>query len=224
MTRPSAVAFDVVETLFSLESLRPRLTSAGLAGHHLEIWFASFLRDAFALEISSDYKPFRDIAAANLSGLLEKELGRAERQAVDHVLDGFSQLDPHDDVVPAMEALQKAGIRIATLTNGSAQVTAGLLDRAGVRQMVEHVISIDQIGHWKPHRAVYEGCAKTLGVQPADVALVAAHPWDIQGARQSGLMTGYVARDGAPFPSVMKTPDFQAESLIGLIDKITKSG
>lgn len=224
MNRPKAVAFDVVETLFSLESLRPRLTSAGLAGYHLETWFASFLRDAFAVEISGEYKRFRDIASANLSILLEKELGRAERQAVDHVLDGFAELDPHDDVVPAMAALQDAGIRIATLTNGSAKATATLLERAGVRHLVEHVISIDEIGHWKPHGAVYGSCAEKLELQPGEVSLVAAHPWDIQGAKQSGLLTGYVARGGAPFPSVMKAPDVQAKSMIELIDKIIGAG
>ena len=221
MNRPKAVAFDVVETLFSLESLRPRLTSAGLDGHQLETWFASFLRDAFALEITGEYKPFREIASANLSVLLEKELGRAERQVVDHVLDGFTELDPHSDVAPGMAALQDAGIRIATLTNGSAKVTAALLERAGVRHLVEHVISIDEIGHWKPHGAVYRSCTENLGLKPDEVALVAAHPWDIQGAKQSGLTTGYVARGGAPFPSAMFAPDVQAASLTELIDKIT---
>lgn len=47
---------------------------------------------------------------------------------------------------------------------------------------------------------------------------------DIQGASQSGLMTGYVARGGAPFPAVMKAPEVQATSLTELIDRITVSG
>lgn len=215
-----AVAFDVVETLFSLDSLRPRLASAGLDGHQLETWFASFLRDAFAMEISGEYKPFRDIAAANLSLLLEKELGKVDRQAVDHVLDGFAELDPHDDVAPAMAALHEAGIRIATLTNGSAKVTNALLQQAGVRDLVEHVISIDEIGHWKPHAAVYQSCAKKLQLPPAEIALVAAHSWDIQGARRSGFMTGYVVRGGAPFLSVMEAPDFKGETLTAVIAKM----
>lgn len=56
-----AMAFDVIETLFSL---RPRLASARLDGHHLETWFASFMRDAFALEIAGEYKPFRNFGSA----------------------------------------------------------------------------------------------------------------------------------------------------------------
>ncbi len=38
--RPAVVAFDVIETLFSRESLRPRLGAIGLPAHSLEAWFA----------------------------------------------------------------------------------------------------------------------------------------------------------------------------------------
>ncbi len=113
-----AVTFDIVETLFSLDSLRPHLASSGLHDHHREIWFASFLPDAVALEIPGRYKPFRDIASGNLSVLLEKELGRTDSQSVDHIVG-------HADVAPAMSALLRdAGIEGATLTNNRAKVTS----------------------------------------------------------------------------------------------------
>ena len=65
--RPVVVAFDVIETLFSLESLRPRLGSVGLHAHAPETWFAQLLRDAFALDCVGKYLPFRDIATAGES-------------------------------------------------------------------------------------------------------------------------------------------------------------
>lgn len=183
-------------------------------------WFASFLRDAFALEISGDYRPFRDIASANLSVLLARETGRAEREAIDHVLHGFTELNPHDDVASAMTALRQAGIRIATLTNGSAKVTTALMERAGIRQFVEHVISIDEIGHWKPHAAVYQSCVEKFGLHPTEVILIAAHAWDIQGARQSGLMTAYVARGGIPLSPAITAPDLEEDSLTEVVGKV----
>lgn len=213
MNRPDAVAFDVVETLFSLESLRPRLTAVGLSGQQLETWFARFLRDAFALEIAGSYTPFRDVAWATLNVMLQETPGSADAAKVDHVISGFSELDAHGDVAEAMASLQAAGIRIATLTNGSAKITSGLLERAGLRDLVERVISIDDIRHWKPHPAVYHQCAKTLNVERHRLALIAVHPWDIQGARRSGLVTGFVARDGAAFPSVMGAPDVSGSTL-----------
>jgi 2-haloacid dehalogenase len=44
------------------------------------------------------------------------------------------------------------------------------------------------------------------------LALIAAHGWDIQGAAHAGLMTGYVSR-GKPFPSVMPPPLVSGEDL-----------
>lgn len=213
MKRPYAVAFDVVETLFSLEALRPKFTAAGLPEHRLETWFAGFLRDAFALDMSGVYKPFREIASATLISMLERETGRVDPEMVDNVINGFAELDAHDDVMPAMSTLREAGIRIATLTNGSAKVTSALLERAGLRHLVEQVISIDDIGCWKPRREVYHRCVRTLDLEPDRLALVAAHPWDVQGARRSGLIAGYVARDGKSYLSVMEPPDVQGRTL-----------
>ncbi|MPZ97628.1 MAG: haloacid dehalogenase, partial [Propionibacteriales bacterium] len=47
--RPSAIAFDVIETLFPLDPLRQRITDTGLPGHLLELWFTRLLRDGFVL-------------------------------------------------------------------------------------------------------------------------------------------------------------------------------
>jgi 2-haloacid dehalogenase len=72
MRRPRVVAFDVVETLFSLETLRERLVRAGLPAHALEAWFAALLRDAFALGSTGVYRPFRDVASRSLQEQLAK--------------------------------------------------------------------------------------------------------------------------------------------------------
>ncbi len=215
--RPEVVAFDVVETLFSLESLRPRLQRAGLAPHMLETWFAQMLRDAFALGGAGIYKPFREVAASALGGLIEAG-GRDAK--IDEILAGFTELDAESDVAPAMLALAARDVPIVALTNGSADVTKTLIARAGLSDLVARVISVDEIGRWKPQPEVYLHCAAKMGVDPARLALVAAHGWDIQGARRAGLITGYVARDGKPYPAVMEAPDAQADSLDGVIAKL----
>ncbi len=215
--RPEVVAFDVVETLFSLESLRPRLQRAGLAPHMLETWFAQMLRDAFALGGAGIYKPFREVAASALGGLIEAG-GRDAK--IDEILAGFTELDAESDVTPAMLALAARDVPIVALTNGSADVTKTLIARAGLSDLVARVFSVDEIGRWKPQPEVYLHCAAKMGVDPARLALVAAHGWDIQGARRAGLITGYVARDGKPYPAVMEAPDAQADSLDGVIAEL----
>ncbi len=211
--RPRAVAFDVVETTFSLESLRPRLAAYGIPGTSLETWFARILRDAFALAATDTYAAFRDIAAATLA-----ELGREYgldpgRASLDTVLDGFGQLDPQPDAAEAFRILSNADVRVAALTNGATATTEALFQRAGLTTDVERVISVAEIRQWKPRRGLYLHAAAVLGVAPAELALVATHAWDVHGAKCAGLLTGFVAR-GQSFPATMATPDIVGQSLV----------
>lgn len=205
---PEVVAFDVVGTTFSLEALRRRLTDAGASGHLLETWFAQTLRDAFALDTVGIYQPFAAIAAATLRNLV-----RLDVEEVEHIVSGFAELDPHPDAETAMRRLRDAGARVVGLTNGSREVTEKLWRRAGLMELVERTVSVDEVGHWKPRREVYLHCADVVDVAPAQMALIAAHPWDIQGAHRAGLLTACVLRDAQVYPAVMEAPDVTADSL-----------
>ncbi len=126
-----------------------------------------------------------------------------------------------EDVKPAFKMLKDAGIRIVTLTNGSAETTQKLLKNAGMGDMVERAISIDEVKHWKPRREVYLHAAKVCGVQPHEVALVAAHAWDVQGANRAGLATGWVSRAEKAFPQVMQSPDVKGDTLTAVVQQLS---
>ncbi len=210
--RPRAVGFDIVETTFSLESLRPRLAAQGIPGTSLETWFARILRDAFALAATDTYAAFRDIAAATLAEVGREnglDLGKA---GLDAVLDEFGQLDPHPEAAEAIRILRNADVRVAALSNGAAETTQALFQRAGLVSEVERVISVAEIRQWKPRRGLYLHAADVLGVASAELALVATHAWDVHGAKCAGLLTGFVAR-GQSFPATMAAPDIVGQSL-----------
>ena len=211
-SRPLVVAFDIIETVFSLENLRRQLEATGLPGQALEAWFAQMLRDAFALEVTAVYKSFREVAAATLTNVLVRAGISPESAKIDRVLEGFSELSPHPDAGTAFQRLHDAQIRIVALTNGSPKTTETLLQRAGLDQFVERMISIEEVRHWKPYRDVYLHAAKCVNVEPQQLALVAAHAWDIHGAGRAGLTTGFVAR-GARYPQTMLAPHVMAETL-----------
>ena len=223
--KPKVVAFDVVETLFTIEPLEEKLRAVGLLTDALQAWFPRILRDAFALEVTGEYKTFREVASAALEVLMSeqelepersttpKQSGLAKPFGVDQIVKAFADLPAHSDVKPALQLLRDANVRIAALTNGSAETTEKLFRNAKLEKFVERYISIDEVKHWKPSREVYLHAAKMLDVDPAQLALVAAHDWDIQGAHQAGLLTGFVARQGQKFSAVMKKPDVTGRSL-----------
>ncbi len=210
--RPRVVAFDIVETTFSLESLRPRLSAQGIPATSLEMWFACILRDAFALAATDTYAGFREIAAATLAEVAREHGRELSKAGLDAVLDGFGQLDPHPDAAEAFRILRSADVRVAALSNGAAETTQALLQRSGLASQVERVISVAAIRQWKPRRGLYLHATEALGVEPAELALVATHAWDVHGAKCAGLLTGFVAR-GQGFPATMATPDIVGQSL-----------
>lgn len=71
-----AVAFDVIGTVFPLEPLRAPITNLGFAPSALEGWFAAGLRDAFALAVVGDFKPFATVLEDALDGLAAEQGSR----------------------------------------------------------------------------------------------------------------------------------------------------
>ena len=218
--RPVAVAFDVVETLFSLDPVRERLVDAGLPRSILPFWFATFIRDAFALDATGIYKPFKEVAAASLEVLLTSHDVDASKETIARIVGAFAELPAHPDVRPAFEKLRAAGVRIAALSNGAAKTTNALLERAHLDTLVEATISIDEVLRWKPAREVYLHAAKRLDLAPPQVALVAAHAWDVLGASQAGLMTGFVARHEKVPSAAMARPDCRGASLVEVVEQL----
>jgi 2-haloacid dehalogenase len=202
------VVLDVNETLSDLSPLRERFTSIGAPAHLLETWFAATLRDGFALAAAGRSQPFPAVGAGVLRGLLTgRDLSRPVGEAVSHVLDGFPELDLHPDVPDGLRALADGGLRVVTLTNGSLSQSEALLDRAGVADLVEQRLSVDDAGRWKPHRDAYAYAARVADVPIERCAMVAVHPWDLMGASTVGMTTGWIDRTGAPWPDAYDRPD-----------------
>ena len=215
--RPAVVAFDVIETLMSLEPLRARLTDIGQPPALLEAWYTRTLRDGMALSATGDYVGFADVAEAALRGLAHYTISDEQ---VAHIMAGFSELPAFPDAQPAITSLTEAGLRVACLTNGSASVISSFIDRAGLGPAVDRVISVSEVYRWKPAGVVYLYAAEMLGVSPDRMALVAAHDWDCHGAKRAGLTTGWVSRKSGGFGAPFAAPDVVGEDLTEVAAKL----
>jgi 2-haloacid dehalogenase len=209
--RPAVVAFDVIETLMSLEPLRERFTEIGQPPHLLEAWYTRTLRDGMALSATGDFAPFTEVAEAALRGLTSYSISDEQ---VARIMEGFSELPAFPDALPAMTALTQAGVRVACLTNGSAHLTSSFVSRSGLRPLVDRVVSVGEVYRWKPSKMVYLYAAEVLDVPPQRMALVAAHDWDCHGAKRAGLITGWVSRKSGGFGAPFEPPDVVGEDLV----------
>jgi 2-haloacid dehalogenase len=219
--RPSLLLFDVNETLSDMSPLSRRFEDVGASAHLAKLWFAELLRDGFALTVSADIESFATLGAEALRVRLGSEaLDRSLEAAVEHVMQGFSELAVHPDVVEGVRALSDLGIRLVTLSNGSASVADTLLQRAGVRDRFERLLTVEDAGVWKPAQQAYAYALQECGVERMDAMLVAVHPWDIDGARRAGMATAWIDRASGRFPSYFAAPDLEAASLVKLADAL----
>jgi 2-haloacid dehalogenase len=216
---PEVLVLDVNETLSDLEPLRARFEQAGLPAYTLDTWFAATLRDGFALTAAGSYASFRDVAADVLRTLFATH-GVDHAGAVDLVLSGLAELPAHPDVGPGLRKIHDRGVRLITLTNGATGISERMLADAGVLPLLEHRLSVEAPQRWKPHPDAYRYAAQTCGVDPARMALVAVHPWDIDGARRAGLAGIWVDRKESPYPSAFLPPDLQVPDLEVLADTL----
>src|SRR5947209_6429936 len=109
MPMTPVVFFDVIQTLFSLEPLRPKMQALGLPVEAVEIWFARTLRDGFALAAADGYKSFPEIAVPVLTGMLLERRLPAEGEAIRDVLGTLPDLPAEPDVAPAFALLKEQG-------------------------------------------------------------------------------------------------------------------
>ncbi|MDQ2788541.1 MAG: haloacid dehalogenase type II [Pseudonocardiales bacterium] len=201
------IVFDVNETLSDMAPIADRFAEIGAPRQLARLWFAGLLRDGFARTAAGASERFALLADGALRTVLHGiELDRDLDDAIGHVLAGFAQLPVHPDVPAGIRALRATGHRLVTLSNGSADVAQGLLERAGLRDNFESLLSVEDAGVWKPAREAYAYAARTCGTEPADMMLVAVHPWDIDGAARAGLATAWINRTETPYPGYCRPP------------------
>ena len=110
---------------------------------------------------------------------------------LDHLNRVWHRLDPWPDALAGLRRL-KARFTIATLSNGNVALLVAMAKRA--RLPWDCVLSAEMFRHYKPDPEVYLGAAAWLGIPPAQLMMVAAHPSDLDAAARAGLMTAYVPR------------------------------
>lgn len=211
------ILLDVNETLFSLASLQDAFLRCGIDGALVPLWFARVLRDGFALAAAGDFQRFADIARRNFIALDPQRLGQAEARSV---LNHFAALDPYPDVAPGLQLIRDAGVRVMTLTVGDAALTEALFTHAGLRHLVDGFLSADTVRRWKPAPEPYAYGVAQLGWPPANVALIAAHDWDVHGAGRAGLQTGFITRNCAAPSPLFNPPDMTGDNLPAVVGKL----
>jgi len=199
-----ALVFDTFGTVVDWRSGIARDAKTFLARHGRgdtdPIAFADAWRKRYqpAMEaVRSGRRPFTRLDVLhreNLDGVLADhglDPAGIAAEELDWLNRAWHRLDPWPDAIPGLLRL-RAKHFLAPLSNGNILLLANMAKRAGIPW--DAVLGAEAAQAYKPQPEAYLRTAEILGLQPGEVALVAAHNGDLAAARRSGLKTVFVLR------------------------------
>ncbi len=211
--RPQVIAFNMMDTVIDPLPVERQLKMLGMPTGSLRLWITQALRDGFALSLVGEYRPFREVMESTLISLARHFGVPPAELDLGEIMDGILETPPHPDAEPAMRAAREAGARVIVLTNGSSAMAQHLLAKWGLAELVERVLSADEVKRFKPSPELYHYAATEMGVELGQIALVTVHGWDAMGAKHAGLIAGWSSRLERDFPPAFGEPDVTAANL-----------
>jgi 2-haloacid dehalogenase len=119
--------------------------------------------------------------------------------------------------VPAMLArLKAAGMKTAILSNGSSDMLATALAHSQIAHLFDAVLSVDEVGVYKPHPKVYQLAVDRLGVAPGAISFQSSNGWDAYAAAAFGMRVVWCNRYGQPPERLPGRPEVIVHSLAEL--------
>jgi 2-haloacid dehalogenase len=134
------------------------------------------------------------------------------------IMEGWQELAPFPDAVPALDRLHRR-FKLVVLSNGENDFVGHLVANR-VRCEFDRVISVQDVGVFKPHPQVYRYAARLLKAEPGELMMVSSHGFDVIGARASGYRAAYVNRYDLPYDETPYRFDVEATDLLALAAKL----
>ena len=194
-----ACVFDAYGTLFDLASAARRCGDA--LGDRAEalsaLWRTRQLEYSWLRSLMDRHADFWQVTGEALDYAMA-QLGIAAPGLRERLMDAFLTVDAYPDARSVLEALRRARRPAAILSNGSPRMLAAATQSAGLAGLLGHVLSVEDVGIYKPDRRVYELAARRLGVPAERICFVSSNGWDAAGAASFGFKAVWANRAGAP--------------------------
>lgn len=211
-----ALVFDVFGTLVDWRStIAQAFRESGLAGDPEEL--ADAWRERLwpiTAEVNQGKRRwgnFDELHLVTLDELLAERQLETSLEARRRLVAAWHELDPWPDVKDGLEALRRKHT-VAALSNGHVALLIDLARHGDLR--FDCLFSAEIAQCYKPAPEVYMTAVRLLGMQPEEVMLVAAHPFDLMGARGAGLQTAFIDRPLEHGPGSVAREDPDADESV----------
>jgi len=166
----------------------------GLGEHHADFW-----------QVTGDALDFA-LATLKMEGP-----GLRER-----LMNLYLQLSTYPEVPAMLHELKARGMKLAILSNGTPAMLAAVVANSGLQNVFDAVLSVEEVGVYKPHPLVYGLAAQRLAITPSHICFLSSNGWDAYSAKAFGFRVLWCNRFGQAPERIPETPDGEVRDLAAL--------
>ena len=206
--------FDAYGTLFDVHAA---------VGHHRSrlgdkadavsaMWRTKQLEYTWLRSLMDRYVPFWQVTGDALDYAFDAH-GVSDKVLRDDLLNAYMELDCYPEVPEVLAELKNGGLRTAILSNGSPEMLDAAVKSSKLDELLDAVLSVAELGIFKPHASVYQLAVDRLDVEARQVSFQSSNAWDAAAATTFGFRVAWVNRFGQAEERLPDQPDVQLRTL-----------
>ena len=211
--------FDAYGTLFDVNSAAyAERSSMGEKWQPLaELWRTKQLQYTWLRSLAGRHADFWQVTGEALDFALSS-LQLEDPALRDRLMNLYLVLSTYPDVPDALKRLKATGMKLAILSNGTPAMLAAAAANAGIANLLDAILSVEEVNVYKPHPAVYGLACQRFNVTAAHVCFLSSNGWDAFSAKAFGFRVLWCNRFGQSPEQIPEIPDAQIATLAELPD------
>jgi 2-haloacid dehalogenase len=212
-----ACVFDAYGTLFDYASAAARCCDVlgDRIGPLTALWRDKQLQYTWLRALQGRHADFWQVTCDALDFALET-LGLDDPQLRARLMDLYRTLDVFPEVPAMLQRLKAAGLKTAILSNGTPDMLDTAVNKAGIGDLLDAVLSVESVGVYKPHPKVYQFAVDRLAVPAEAISFQSSNAWDAYAASAFGMRVVWCNRYGQRPERLPGKPDREIASLAEL--------
>jgi len=214
-----ACVFDAYGTLFDVNSAaRTAQDSLGEKWQPLaELWRAKQLQYTWLRGLAGRHADFWQVTGDALDfAMVTLRVNDPALRA--RLMNLYLVLSAYPEVPDTLQRLKEAGMKLAILSNGTPAMLAAAAANAGIADLFDAILSVEEVQVYKPHPSVYGLVCGRLNVAAARVCFLSSNGWDAHSAKAFGFRVLWCNRFSQAPERIPETPDAQISTLAELPD------
>ena len=223
LTGIRACVFDAYGTLFDYASAAARCRD--VLGDRFDrlvtLWRDKQLQYTWLRATQNRHVDFWRVTGDALDYALET-LGIDDRALRERLMNLYLALDAFPEVPDTLSRIKALGLKTAILSNGAPAMLDAVVGNAKIGVLLDAVLSVEEVGVYKPHPRVYQLAVDRLAVDAKEILFLSSNAWDAYAASAFGMRVAWCNRYGQRPERLPGKPDYEIKSLAEIPALITK--